>query len=88
MIKPVVRDVLTLAKVARAQRLLESKRVDGYLVCEPWIKSKNRAVYLWFVYMYVEVEKDTFIYFGAGDDVRQMFGFHTSFLAFFVALLT
>ena len=46
MIKPVVRDVLPLSKVARAQGLLESKRVDGYLVCEPWIKSKNRAVYL------------------------------------------
>ena len=46
LIKPIVRDVLPLAKVARAQELLETKRVDGFLVCEPWIKSKSRAVYL------------------------------------------
>lgn len=46
LIKPVVRDVLPLSKVARAQTLLETRRVEGYLVCEPWIKSKSRAVYL------------------------------------------
>lgn len=46
LIKPHVRDVLPLSKVAKAQSLLEETRVDGYLVCEPWIKSKSRAVYL------------------------------------------
>jgi D-arabinose 1-dehydrogenase-like Zn-dependent alcohol dehydrogenase len=45
-INPVVRDRLALGKVAKAQALLEDKRIQGYLVCEPWIKSKSRAVYL------------------------------------------
>ena len=45
-IDPVVRDRLALGKVAKAQALLEAKRIQGYLVCEPWIKSKGRAVYL------------------------------------------
>jgi hypothetical protein len=35
-----------LNKVAKAQELLELKRLPGFLVCEPWMMSKKRAVYL------------------------------------------
>jgi NADPH:quinone reductase-like Zn-dependent oxidoreductase len=46
VIKPKVLDRLPLNKVAKAQDLLESKRLPGFLVCEPWMRSKKRAVYL------------------------------------------
>ncbi len=45
-IKPEVLDRIPLNKVAKAHELLESKRLPGFLVCEPWIKSKKRALYL------------------------------------------
>lgn len=46
MIKPVVLDRLPLDKVAKAHELLEAKSLPGFLVCEPWMRSKKRAVYL------------------------------------------
>jgi NADPH:quinone reductase-like Zn-dependent oxidoreductase len=46
MIDPVIRDILPLGKVAKAQAVLQERRIQGYLVCEPWIKSKSRAVHL------------------------------------------
>lgn len=45
-IKPEILDRIPLNKVAKAHELLESKRLPGFLVCEPWIKSKKRAIYL------------------------------------------
>ena len=45
-VKPEVLDRLPLSKVAKAQDLLESKRLPGFLVCEPWMRGKKRAVYL------------------------------------------
>lgn len=46
ILKPNVLDRLPLTKVGKAQELLESKRLSGFLVCEPWLKTKKRAVYL------------------------------------------
>jgi NADPH:quinone reductase-like Zn-dependent oxidoreductase len=46
VLKPNVLDRLPLTKVGKAQELLESKRLSGFLVCEPWLKTKKRAVYL------------------------------------------
>jgi NADPH:quinone reductase-like Zn-dependent oxidoreductase len=46
VIKPEVLDRLPLSKVGRAHDLLESKRLPGFLVCEPWMRTKSRAVYL------------------------------------------
>lgn len=46
LLKPEVLDRLPLTKVAKAEDLLESKRLPGFLVCEPWMRSKKRAVYL------------------------------------------
>lgn len=45
-LKPEVLDRIPLNKVAKAQELLESKRLPGFLVCEPWMRTKKRAVYL------------------------------------------
>jgi len=46
-IRPKVLDRLPLAKVADAQKLIESKaKLTGILVCEPWMKTKKRALYL------------------------------------------
>lgn len=45
-VKPKILDRIPLSKVARAHELLESKRLSGFLICEPWMKSKKRAVYL------------------------------------------
>lgn len=45
-IKPKVLDRIELGKVGKAQEVLESKRVPGFLVCEPWMHGKQRAVYL------------------------------------------
>jgi NADPH:quinone reductase-like Zn-dependent oxidoreductase len=47
IIKPRVLDRIPLSKVAQAQRLIESRRrISGFLVCEPWMKKKKRALYL------------------------------------------
>uniref|UniRef100_A0A7S0F6J1 Alcohol dehydrogenase-like C-terminal domain-containing protein n=1 Tax=Craspedostauros australis TaxID=1486917 RepID=A0A7S0F6J1_9STRA len=43
-IKPYVLDRIPLTKVPKAQEVLDSKRLAGHLVCEPWLKSKRRAV--------------------------------------------
>ena len=45
-IKPKILDRIPLSKVPRAHELLESKRLSGFLICEPWMQSKKRAVYL------------------------------------------
>ena len=45
-IKPELLDRIPLSKVGKAHDLLETKRLPGFLVCEPWIKSKKHAVYL------------------------------------------
>jgi len=46
VVNPEVLDRLPLNKVAKAHELLESKRLPGFLVCEPWIMSKKRAVFI------------------------------------------
>ncbi len=46
VIQPKILDRVPLGKVMRAHELLESKRLSGFLVCEPWMKSKKRAIYL------------------------------------------
>jgi NADPH:quinone reductase-like Zn-dependent oxidoreductase len=46
IIAPNVLDRIPLSKVARAQDMIEAKRLSGFLVCEPWIKSKSRAIRL------------------------------------------
>jgi NADPH2:quinone reductase len=45
-ITPHVLDRIPLGKVARAQEIIESKRLSGFLVCEPWLLSKARAIRL------------------------------------------
>jgi NADPH2:quinone reductase len=45
-IKPKILDRIPLSKVARAHELLESKRLSGFLICEPWMQGKKRAVYI------------------------------------------
>ena len=46
-LRPKVLDRLPLAKVADAQSLIESKgALSGFLVCEPWMETKKRALYL------------------------------------------
>ncbi|CAB9503991.1 alcohol dehydrogenase [Seminavis robusta] len=46
-IKPNVLDRIPLGKVAKAQDLVESQRhPGGFLVCEPWLRNKKRAVRL------------------------------------------
>jgi NADPH:quinone reductase-like Zn-dependent oxidoreductase len=46
IIAPNVLDRIPLGKVARAQDMIEAKRLSGFLVCEPWLKSKSRAIRL------------------------------------------
>jgi len=46
VLKPTILDRIPLSKVPRAHELLESKRLSGFLICEPWMKGKKRAVYL------------------------------------------
>lgn len=43
-INPHVLDRIPLSKVARAQELIEAKNVHGFIVCEPWLVSKCRAL--------------------------------------------
>lgn len=46
-IKPNVLDRIPLNKVAKAQDMVESQRhPSGFLVCEPWLRNKKRAVRL------------------------------------------
>ena len=45
-VEPNLLDRISLSKVARAQQLIESKRLTGFMVCEPWLIGKSRAVCL------------------------------------------
>jgi NADPH:quinone reductase-like Zn-dependent oxidoreductase len=45
-IEPHVLDRISLSKVARAHQLIESKRLTGFIVCEPWLVAKSRAIRL------------------------------------------
>jgi NADPH:quinone reductase-like Zn-dependent oxidoreductase len=46
-LKPNVLDRIPLSKVAKAQDMVESQRhPNGFLVCEPWLRNKKRAVRL------------------------------------------
>jgi NADPH:quinone reductase-like Zn-dependent oxidoreductase len=45
-ISPSILDRIPLSKVPRAHALVESKCLAGFLVCEPWMKAKQRAVYM------------------------------------------
>eukprot|EP00545_Synedropsis_sp_CCMP1620_P000191 CAMPEP_0119026600 /NCGR_PEP_ID=MMETSP1176-20130426/35742_1 /TAXON_ID=265551 /ORGANISM="Synedropsis recta cf, Strain CCMP1620" /LENGTH=1036 /DNA_ID=CAMNT_0006982347 /DNA_START=8 /DNA_END=3115 /DNA_ORIENTATION=+ len=40
-IAPKILDRVPLYKVAKAQQVLDQKRLQGFLVCEPWIKSMS-----------------------------------------------
>jgi hypothetical protein len=41
-ISPRVLDRVPLGKVAKIQGILDEKRIQGFIVCEPWIKSMRR----------------------------------------------
>lgn len=43
---PNVIERIPLNKVSRAQDILQTKNVPGFIVCEPWLVSKSRAVML------------------------------------------
>lgn len=45
-IQPSILDRIALHKVARAQEIVEAKRLTGFIVCEPWLLAKSRAVRL------------------------------------------
>jgi NADPH:quinone reductase-like Zn-dependent oxidoreductase len=45
-VTPHILDRIPLTKVARAHEIIESKRLPGFIVCEPWLVSKSRAVVL------------------------------------------
>jgi NADPH:quinone reductase-like Zn-dependent oxidoreductase len=45
-ITPCILDRIPLSKVAKAQEMMEAKRLPGFIVCEPWLVSKSRAVLL------------------------------------------
>mmetsp|Transcript_17803 Transcript_17803/g.50450 ORF Transcript_17803/g.50450 Transcript_17803/m.50450 type:complete len:959 (+) Transcript_17803:209-3085(+) len=44
VIKPNILDRIPLTKIGKAHEVLDSKRLAGFLICEPWLKSKTRAV--------------------------------------------
>jgi NADPH:quinone reductase-like Zn-dependent oxidoreductase len=46
VVAPYVLDRIPLGKVARAQEIVETKRLSGFLVCEPWLLGKSRAIRL------------------------------------------
>jgi NADPH:quinone reductase-like Zn-dependent oxidoreductase len=41
-IRPFILESITLNKVARAQDLTDGKRLNGFIICEPWIKGKRK----------------------------------------------
>ncbi|GKY96067.1 hypothetical protein MPSEU_000566900 [Mayamaea pseudoterrestris] len=45
-ISPYILDRIPLAKVPKAQEMIEAKKLPGFIVCEPWLISKSRAVAL------------------------------------------
>lgn len=46
LVVPNVIERIPLNKVSRAHEILERKNVPGFVVCEPWLVSKSRAVML------------------------------------------
>jgi NADPH:quinone reductase-like Zn-dependent oxidoreductase len=46
VVEPNILDRVALHKVARAQSIVESKRLSGFIVCEPWLVAKSRAIRL------------------------------------------
>jgi D-arabinose 1-dehydrogenase-like Zn-dependent alcohol dehydrogenase len=46
LVEPSILDRVALNKVARAQSIVESKRLSGFIVCEPWLVAKSRAIRL------------------------------------------
>jgi hypothetical protein len=40
--KPVIVEKIPLNRVARAQDILETKKLNGFIVCEPWMASRQR----------------------------------------------
>lgn len=46
VLSPSVLDRIPLGKVAKAQEMIEAKRLSGFLVCEPWLIAKTRALRL------------------------------------------
>jgi NADPH:quinone reductase-like Zn-dependent oxidoreductase len=43
LVEPPIADCIPLSKVPQAQKIFESKRIQGYFVCEPWLKKKQKA---------------------------------------------
>jgi len=41
---PKLLDRIPLSKVARAHQLIGSKQLPGYVICEPWLVAKSRAI--------------------------------------------
>jgi len=40
-IHPKILDSVSLGKVARAQEEIETKKVNGFVLCEPWVHTKR-----------------------------------------------
>lgn len=45
-VTPTILERIPLSKVPRAHELTEAKRIPGFIVCEPWLVNKWRAVRL------------------------------------------
>lgn len=43
LVEPPIADCLPLTKVPQAHKLFETKRIQGFFVCEPWLKKKQKA---------------------------------------------
>jgi NADPH:quinone reductase-like Zn-dependent oxidoreductase len=41
--KPTIVEKIPLNRVARAQDILETKKLNGFIVCEPWMATKQRS---------------------------------------------
>jgi NADPH:quinone reductase-like Zn-dependent oxidoreductase len=46
IIAPHIHHRISLRQVGKAQEMLESKQFSGFIVCEPWLVSKSRALRL------------------------------------------
>jgi hypothetical protein len=42
MINPKILDTIPLSKIPRAQDSLEAKKVSGFILCNPWLKTTQR----------------------------------------------
>lgn len=45
-IQPQVLDRIPLGRVGQAQQLIKGRSIKGYIVCEPWLVAKSRAIVL------------------------------------------